>query len=179
MTSPTEDEARLVIGAVEEVSPGRIVIALELDAPHSTALIDGHPISFPRIGGYVVIRTEVGRVVGVVTWIGIQRAAYPKRPGLKDFGLIDLPFPVRRMAVTPLGTLGVGSTELDRGVSAFPSVGDPVRLPTPGETLALVQAQPPGDRVYVGRSLVARTARVTIDPDRLFGRHLAILGNTG
>lgn len=179
MTSPTEDEARLVIGAVEEVSPGRIVIALELDAPHATALIAGHPISFPRIGGFVIIPTEVGRVVAVVTWIGIERASYPKRPGLKDFGLIDLPFPLRRMALTPLGTLGGGATRLERGVSVFPSVGDPARLPTPGETLALVQAESPDDRVEIGRSVVARTATVTVDPNRLFGRHLAVLGNTG
>jgi uncharacterized protein len=178
MTSPTEDEARLVIGAVEEVSPGRIVVSLELDAPHGTAIINGHPVSFPRVGGYVVVRTEIGRVVGVVTWIGIERAAYPKRPGLKDFGLIDLPFPLRKVVVTPLGTLG-SSNKLERGVAAFPSVGDPARLPTPEETLSLVQADPPDDRVEIGRSVAARGASVTVNPDRLFGRHLAILGNTG
>ena len=34
-------------------------------------------------------------------------------------------------------------------------------------------------RVNIGTSPLAGNAQVSIDPDRLFGRHLAILGNTG
>ena len=34
-------------------------------------------------------------------------------------------------------------------------------------------------RVYIGDSPLVGNAKVMIDPDRLFGRHLAVLGNTG
>src|SRR5690606_27797395 len=34
-------------------------------------------------------------------------------------------------------------------------------------------------RVKIGVSPLAANAEVRIDPDRLFGRHLAVLGNTG
>ena len=34
-------------------------------------------------------------------------------------------------------------------------------------------------RINIGVSPLAGNAQVSVDPDRLFGRHLAILGNTG
>ena len=34
-------------------------------------------------------------------------------------------------------------------------------------------------RIKIGTSPLAANAEVYVDPDRLFGRHLAVLGNTG
>jgi len=129
---PIEQLAALAIGTVEEVSPAEIKVLLDTNAPQATALNTGVPTGFPRINGYVLIPNETGAVVGMVVWLGVERSAYPKRTGLKDFGLVDLPFPTRKMTVTPLGTLVAErqAYRLRRGVSAFPSVGDPVLLPT-------------------------------------------------
>ena len=140
---------------------------------------------FPRINGFLLIPNESGALVGLVAWLGVERSAYPKRPGLRDFGLVDLPFPLRKMALVPLGTLvrrsdGVdGGYELRRGVASFPSVGDPVLLPTAGQLRSLVEAQGVDARVVIGSSPLGADAPVSIDPDKLFGRHLAVLGNTG
>ena len=101
MTTPIESIAGLVIGAVESVSPDEIRILLELDAPQATALNTGTPAAFPRLNGYVLIPNEAGATVAYISWIGIERSPYPKRSGLKDFGLIDLPFPLRKMCVSP------------------------------------------------------------------------------
>jgi hypothetical protein len=175
----------LTIGTVESVAPDEIKVLLELDAPQSVALNSGQPVRFPRINGYVLIPNEAGSLVGMVTWMGIERSAFPKRPGLRDFGLVDLPFPLRKMLVVPLGTLvaDAGDSdsgfELRRGAIAFPSVGDAVLLPTTKQIRALVEAQGANCRVDIGRSPLGVDARVSIDPDKLFGRHVAILGNTG
>jgi hypothetical protein len=134
MTSAIEQLSHLVIGSVESVAPNEVRVLLELDAPHTTALNTGTPAPFPRINGYVLIPNEAGATVGYIAWIGIERSPYPKRSGMKDFGLIDLPFPLRKMNVSPVGTLrsqrdrGTGKTryELSRGILAFPSVGDQV-----------------------------------------------------
>jgi uncharacterized protein len=86
------------------------------------------------------------------------------------------------MSLVPLGTLTASSSgyELHRGVSAYPSVGDPVHLPTAEQLRALVEATRPEDRrVHIERSPLASDAPVSVDPDKLFGRHLAVLGNTG
>ena len=138
MTTPIEESGALVVGSDTSVSPSEIKVLLDLDAPQATALNTGTPTRFPRINGYVLIPNEAGAVVGLIGWIGIEHSAFPKRTGLKDFGLVDLPFPVRKMSLTPVGTLVLRREErntryvyqLERGVYAFPLVGDLVQLPT-------------------------------------------------
>ncbi len=187
MTSPIERLSALVVGAVESVSPNEVHVLLELDAPHATALNTGTPTAFPRINGYVLIPNEAGATVAYIAWIGIERSPYPKRSGFKDFGLIDLPFPLRKMSVSPVGTLtsrhdrtsGTTKYELVRGVIAFPSVGDQVLMPTAEQVEAIVGAKDTDRRVRIGSSPMASNAAIMVDPDKLFGRHLAVLGNTG
>ena len=91
------------------------------------------------------------------------------------------------MSVSPVGTLtsrrdrasGTTKYELSRGVIAFPSVGDQVLLPTPEQAEAIVGAKDTDRRVRIGSSPMASNAAIMVDPDKLFGRHLAVLGNTG
>ena len=187
MTSTIERQASLVVGTVEAVAPDQIRVLLDLDAPYVTAFNTGTPTPFPRLNGYVLIPNEAGATVGYVAWIGIERSPYPKRTGLKDFGLIDLPFPLRKMLISPVGTLtsqrdrstGATKYELSRGVTAFPSVGDQVLIPTVEQIEAIVGAKESDKRVRIGVSPMSASAAIMIDPDKLFGRHLAVLGNTG
>jgi hypothetical protein len=176
----------LRIGSVDFVSPDEIKVLLDIEAPDSVALNAGYPRAFPRVNGYVLIPNEDGYLVGQVEWITIERSQYPKRKGIQDFGVIDLPYPLRKMSLNPLGCLqNKNSTsrseeiyEFRRGVEAYPTVGDPVILPTQKQLRAIVESGN-NRRVKIGISPLAANAEVMVDPDRLFGRHLAILGNTG
>jgi DNA helicase HerA-like ATPase len=187
MSTPIELVAALAVGTVESVSPEKISVILEVDAPQATALNTGVPTRFPRINGYVLIPNEAGAVVGLVTWLGVERSAFPKRIGLKDFGLIDLPFPLRKMSISPLGSLKTAydscyeerALRLERGVSVFPSVGDTVYLPTETQLKAIIEAHGADRRIQIGTSPLTENAKVFVDPNKLFGRHVAILGNTG
>lgn len=186
MQTPIERVGALTVGTVESVSPAEIRVLLETDAPQATALNTGMPTGFPRINGFVLIPNETGAVVGMVVWLGVERSAFPKRTGMKDFGLIDLPYPLRKLALTPLGTLIQKKDKdsyhykLERGVAAFPSVGDPVLLPTVSQLKSIIEAAESADqRVVIGTSPLASDAKVSIDPNKIFGRHLAVLGNTG
>lgn len=187
MTTFIETISNLVVGSVESVSPDEVRVLLELDAPQTVALNTGTPTAFPRLNGYVLIPNETGATVAYIAWIGIERSPYPKRSGFRDFGLIDLPFPLRKMCVTPVGTLvarrdrdtGATRYDLDRGVTAFPSVGDQVLMPTPEQVKAIVAGKDKDQRVPIGTSPLSANARIMVDPDKLFGRHLAVLGNTG
>jgi uncharacterized protein len=187
MTTPIERLSELVVGVVESVAPDEVRVLLELHAPQATALNTGIPSAFPRLNGYVLIPNETGATVAYITWIGIERSAFPKRSGLKDFGLVDLPFPLRKMSLSPIGTLSsrrdreTGRTryELSRGILAWPSVGDQVLIPTAAQIEAIVGAKDDDKRVRIGSSPMAANAAIMVDPDKLFGRHLAVLGNTG
>lgn len=180
ITTPIERLASLRVGTVEYISPDRIEVQLDIESPDSVALNTGTPRNFPRINGYVMIPVDLGFVVGQVSWITIQRSPYPKRSGFQDFGLIDLPFPLRKMELQPVGTLVAteGGYKFKRGLETFPSVGDIVILPMEEQLKSIIESGE-NRRVYIGNSPLVGNAKVMIDPDRLFGRHLAVLGNTG
>lgn len=177
-----EQASALQIGTVEFVSPDEIKIAIDIEAPESVALNTGGPRPFPRVNGYLLIPIDQGFLVGQVEWITVERSPFPKRRGMQDFGLVGLPYPLRRVSLNPLGILRAHrdgrSFVFKRGSDVLPSVGAPALLPTDEELRAIVES---GEkkRVCIGTSPVANDAKVYVDPDRLFGRHLAILGNTG
>lgn len=184
--SPLAYADSLRVGTIDFVSPDEIKVLLDIEAPDGVALNTGTPRPFPRINGYVLIPSDEGHLVAQVEWITIERSQYPKRKGMQDFGLVDLPYPLRKMSLNPLGALAYECKDVHghdvyrfrRGVESYPTVGDAVLLPTQNQLRAIVES---GDNrhVLIGTSPLAANVEVKIDPDRLFGRHLAVLGNTG
>lgn len=181
---PIEQIEQLRVGSVDFVSPNEIRATLDIDAPDSVALNAGTPRNFPRVNSYVLISCDNGYLVGQVDWLAIEHSQYPKRKGLQDFGLIDLPFPLRKLSLNPVGTLkrvskkGRDSYKFHRGADSFPNIGASVLLPTDYQLKSIVESGE-NRRVIIGHSPLANNANVAIDPDRLFGRHVAVLGNTG
>lgn len=185
MTSPIENLGGLVVGTVSFVSPFEIQIRLDSESPQATALNAGAPMRFPRINGYVLIPNETGATVGCIVRIAIGNASLP-RSAAND-GVVDLPFPSRTIWVTPVGSLVVDGNNtpedqgfvLERGVPSLPSVGDHALLPTRAQMRSIVEGSGNDRRVLLGTAPFGNDAKVMIDPDKLFGRHLAVLGNTG
>ena len=105
----------------------------------------------------------------------------------RDDSLVDLPFPARTLIAVPFGTLVGGEKDaehqtqyrLARGVPVLPSVGDPVHLPTTIQLRSIVEAETNDRLILLGTAPFAGNARVWVHPDKIFGRHLAVLGNTG
>ena len=190
MNNPITDLASLKVGTVQTVSTKEITAELEYDTPYTTALNTGNIINFPRINSYVLIPNGKGALVGIVTWLGIKKDNYsPSAHHTKSYDFINLPSAKRIIIITPLGILKhqTNKTEnsdfkytIERGISAFPSVGDDVNLPTKEQLKAIVESTIEEDRrVLIGTSPIASDAEVRVDPDKIFGRHLAVLGNTG
>lgn len=176
-----DDLRNLTIGTVESVSPREIRALLDLNAPQNTALNTGTPTLFPKINGYVLLPNEAGALIGMISWIGIEHSPYPKRKGFKDFDLVDLPFPLRKMSISPLGILKKEDKgyKIERGVYSYPSVGDAVVIPTHDQLQSIVENKDENAKIKIGNSPLAANAPVYVDPDKLFGRHVAVLGNTG
>lgn len=170
------------VGTVEFVAPDEIKVSLDIEAPESVALNTGGPRPFPRVNGYLLVPVDEAFLVGQVEWVTVEPAPFPKRRGMQDFGLVDLPYPLRRLRLNPIGTLRAKSRTDEfvfrRGADALPSIGAPALLPTDSQLRSIIES---GEkkRICIGTSPIAGDALVWVDPDRLFGRHLAVLGNTG
>ncbi|MDE0151008.1 MAG: DUF87 domain-containing protein [Bdellovibrionales bacterium] len=186
MITPVEKIANRKIGIIESISPIEIKVNLDVEAPHSIAMGTGNPQLFPRLNGFLLIPCESGFIVGRIGWLSIEPSSYPKRKGMRDFGILDLPFPSRKLKLNMLGILRLVESEKElekkyeftRGVHSFPALGDSVLLPDKEQLRSIVESGTNG-KVKIGTCPLADDANVTIDPDRLFGRHLAVLGNTG
>ncbi len=179
--TPIENQSELRIGVVEYTAPNEIKVQLDIEAPDGISANAGVPRAFPRINGYVLLPNDSGYIVCQIVWIAIERSPFPKRKGYQDYGLVDLPYPIRKMKIVPLGILKTKEKQsfvFQRGVQSFPSVGTAVLLPTDEQLKSIIESGK-NRRVYIGNSPLAANAEVKIDPDRLFGRHLAVLGNTG
>lgn len=171
------------VGTVASVQPNRIDIVLEFDAPQGSAIVHGEPTAFPRVNGYVLIPSNVGSIVGQIEWIRVRDSSFPRRPGFRDFGLVDVPFPLREISAVPVGML-VRSADgtrlaLRRGADSLPSVGDAVLIPTADELSVILSPASGKGRVTVGTAALGGDIPILVDPDLLFGLHLAVLGNTG
>ncbi|MBS1862163.1 MAG: ATP-binding protein [Actinobacteria bacterium] len=83
-------------------------------------------------------------------------------------------------AVQLLATLRLDGTHI-RGIEKYPRLGDPVYSAPPDVLEALISeaAEDGGPRLSIGTLANDDQVSVEIDPSRLFGRHLAVLGATG
>lgn len=181
--APFELAESLQIGTVDFVSPDKIEIALIGEAPESIALNAGVPRPFPRVNDYLLIPVDESFLVGQIEWITVNRSPFLDKRGSQTSGLVNLPYPHRKLRLNPLGTLrtpaSAGPYVFRRGSDALPSIGAPVMLPTDSQLRSVVEGGSDLGRVTIGESPLAGNAKVSVDPNRLFGRHLAVLGNTG
>ena len=97
MNTLMENAESMKIGSVDFVSPSEIRVLLDLDAPSDVALNAGTPRPFPRVNTYVLVPAEGGFLVAQIEWITIERAQFPKRRGMQDFGVLDLPYPLHSL----------------------------------------------------------------------------------
>lgn len=175
-TTLIERVESLRIGSVIFVSPNEIKVRLDAEAPDSMALNTGSPIRFPHVNSYLLIPSDCSYVVSQVVWAESHQVG-----GVNgDTTIVKLPYSSRVLSLSPIGVLTQSDDgyKFHRGADSLPAVGEDVHLPTVEQVRAIVMS---GDnrRVWIGTSPLAEDARIAIDPDRLFGRHLAVLGNTG
>lgn len=181
--TPFELAGGLQIGTVDFVSPDEIRVILIGEAPESIALNAGVPRPFPRVNDYLLIPVDENFLIGQVQWITVERYVASGRRDRHDSGLVDLPYPHRKLLLNPVGTLQFRTLDkqfvFQRGADALPSLGAAVMLPTQDQLRAVVENVYEQRHIKIGSSPLAGNAEVRIDPNRLFGRHLAVLGNTG
>ena len=180
--TPVEIAASLRIGEIEFVSPDEIKVILDHEAPSSIALNTGDPTPFPRVNGYLMVAVDDVLIVGQIEWITVERAPLFKHRVGQESRLLDFPYPVRRLRLNPLGTLRSRdygqSFSFQRGVDLLPTVGTAVLLPTDAQ-LHLISEFGENRRIKIGTNPLAGDAPVYVDPNPMFGLHLAVIGNTG
>ena len=164
MATPTAWD-RKRIGVVHEVTTSHVTVLLDGQGATLTLPLNGKVYPIGQIGTYVLIPVGKQLLLGMVSEF--------KKLGLHTNGTKE---PKYEMIVNLIGTVRNGMFE--RGVSSFPTAETPVYLLEDKDlTVAFSTFQRYG--FSTGRLSLFEKERAYLDPNRFFGKHLAVVGASG
>ncbi len=168
-----------VIGYIIDVQGNMLTATLVEDdqgrAP--TVTIGDEDILVGQIGSYVAIRQNDVNIVAVVTRMTEQEALAAPTIETPGEDTARLPFAKRIARLTPIGSLR-DDGQFDRGVGRYPTTGAEVHAIGSADIAKMFERfQSKG--FSVGTVATHPSLKVCLDPSNLFGRHFAILGQTG
>ncbi|MFY9317390.1 MAG: helicase HerA-like domain-containing protein [Burkholderiales bacterium] len=171
--------AKTVIGYVVDVQGNQLTASLVEDdqgrAP--TVTIGDEDILVGQIGSYVAIRQNDVNIVAIVTRMTEQEALAAPTIETPGEDTARLPFAKRIARLTPIGSIHADG-QFDRGVGRYPTTGAEVHAVGSAEVGKMFERfQSKG--FSVGTVATHPSLKVCLDPSNLFGRHFAILGQTG
>lgn len=168
-----------VIGNIIDVQGGSLTAALIEDEQGQTPTITigDEDIYIGQIGSYVSIHQGDVKILALVTRMTEQEKLAPLEPTTGNSEAVRTPYAKRIIVLVPLGTIN-SDGEFERGVSLFPTTGAEVHAIGSGD-INLIFSKFQSKGYDVGNLSSNTSIKVCLDPTSLFGRHFAILGQTG
>lgn len=173
------EPAHTVIGYVVDVQNSLLTASLvEDDQGHApTVTIGDEDVLVGQIGSYVAIRQNDVHIIAIVTRMTEQEALAAPTIETPGEDTARLPFAKRIARLTPIGSIKPDG-QFDRGVGQYPTTGAEVHAIGSGDIAKMFDRfQSKG--FSVGTVATHPSLKVCLDPSNLFGRHFAILGQTG
>lgn len=158
------------LGTVQDVNGNTIRVLLDDNTLSGLTFIDGHGYRIGQIGSFVRVPIGYIDLYGIVSTIGA--GAVPEK-------LIDtLPYGNRWMTVQLVGE-GLRKGEFARGISQYPTIGDPVHLVTEKDLNKIYGHPGSPNFVRIGHLANSESIPALIDIDKIITRHSAVVGSTG
>jgi len=173
------EPASTVIGYLVDVQGNQLMASLVEDdqgrAP--TVTIGDEDILVGQIGSYVAIRQNDVNIIAIVTRMTEQETLAAPTIETPGEDTARLSFAKRIARLTPIGSIRADG-QFDRGVGQYPTTGAEVHAI--GSTdIAKMFERFQSKGFSVGTVATHPSLKVCLDPSNLFGRHFAILGQTG
>ncbi len=168
-----------VVGHIVDVQGGLLTATLvEDDQGHApTVTIGDEDILVGQIGSYVAVRQNDGHIIAIVTRMTEQEALAAPTIETPGDDTARLPFARRIARLTAIGSIQPDG-QFDRGVGRYPTTSAEVHAIGAADIAKMFDRfQSKG--FAVGTVATHSTLKVCLDPSNLFGRHFAILGQTG
>lgn len=161
----------LYMGKVNTVTANTIQVNFsEANVPSGSYYLGGR-YGKGEVGEFVIIEGQINLVLGRVLEVKITNEKL-KIQNIDALGTIQL-----------LGSISMETLQVTAGIEAYPRLGDRVYA-APHKLVALIPSLMEEDKgeiisLELGSVDVALESKIQIKPEKLFGRHLAILGSTG
>lgn len=166
------------IGTVSQVGASSAKLVLVPSGQQQQKL---RPTASVTSGEFVVIKTDKYGIFGQITDVSIS--SEKRKGGDTDTGTPRRAFPVGTVEL--LATIDTESSEINTGVLQAPRIGSPVYKADPSLVQLVIESRHKIDGKSGGLLLKFATlpnkehTPVSLPPERLFGRHCAVLGATG
>jgi DNA helicase HerA-like ATPase len=173
------------IGQVVKVKTYQTLVELLPDTSSYTKSSFGGLFAIAAINSYVIIPIGSERVVGIVTGLDMVEDA---EAGFHNKQMLILPTSRRTMWVAMVGTisqsLAGGEKQFEYGIRRYPELNNPVWYASEDDLDVIFEKRahdPKREKrlISIGKSPLFPDYDVRIDIDGFFGKHAAILGNTG
>lgn len=173
------DIPNTVIGHIFDVQGNLLMATLAEDeqghAP--TITIGDEDVLVGQLGSYVAIKQNDVHLIAIVTRMTEQEGLAAPTIETPGDDTARLPFAKRIARLTPVGSI-LADGQLVRGVTRYPTTGAEVHA------IGSIHVAKIFDRfqskgLAVGTLASHPSLKVCLDPTNLFGRHFAILGQTG
>jgi len=128
-----------------------------------------------QLGSYVSVRQGSVRILCVITRVSEQEKLADANTASPDAPIVT--YAQRAIALIPIGSVSANG-EFERGVSSYPTTGAEVHV-VAGNELDTLFSKFRAQGYVVGSLSSQPAVNVCLEPSRLFGRHFAILGQTG
>jgi uncharacterized protein len=168
-----------VIGYLIDVQ-GNILIATLVEDEQGrvpTVTIGDEDILIGQLGSYVAIRQHDVHIIAIITRMTEQEALAAPTIETPGDDTARLPFAKRIARLTPIGSIRADGM-FDRGIGQYPTTGAEVHAISVAD-IAKMFDRYQSKGFAVGTVATHPSLRVCLDPSNLFGRHFAILGQTG
>jgi uncharacterized protein len=171
--------ANTIVGYVVDVQGDTLTATLIEDDQGRvpTVTIGDEDILVGQLGSYVAIRQSAVHFIAIVTRMTEQEALAAPTIATPGEDSARLPFAKRIARLTPIGSIR-SDGQFDRGVGQYPTTGAEVHAIGSADIAKMFERyQSTG--FSVGTVATHPSLKVCLDPSNLFGRHFAILGQTG
>jgi len=168
-----------VIGYLVDVQGNLLMATLvEDEQGHApTVTIGDEDVLVGQLGSYVAVKQNDVHLIAIVTRMTEQEALAAPTIETPGDDAARLPFAKRVARLTPVGSI-LTDGQFERGVARYPTTGAEVHAIGSTEVARMFDRfQSKG--LAVGTLTSHPSLKVCLDPTNLFGRHCAILGQTG
>lgn len=168
-----------LIGRVIDIQGGRLIATLfpSEDGFASAKTLEDESLPVGQLGSLVEVRDQAGHILAEIARSHEEAVGTRTIKGEANAAPRQVTVRERRLELTALGEIN-GGGRLEPGVSRYPVVGASVHL-IPTSRLAVLLTRQTQVALELGRLSVRSALKATLEPTALFGRHLAILGQSG
>ncbi len=173
------EQSSILIGHVIDIQ-GNILTASLIEDEQGSVLkvtIGDEDILVGQIGAYVSVIQGSIKILALITRMTEQEKLSPLTQGGTSADSIRLSYAQRIINLTPIGSVKEDGI-FERGVSTYPTTGAEVHAIGSSDINAMF-SKFQSKQYDVGNLSSHPTLKVCLDPTSLFGRHFAILGQTG